>query len=258
MKKGAKSLSDFKAEYASSPGDWRRFLACWRATVDQRLQREKGWSGLVSLPMETNGISDINSEPRDQLDATERRLQTRLPVSFRDFTLASKGMGWFIEATGGVGVNGRPEGGLWPIGKIGLFREVNPTTYKTWVQNSPGDNWTAPPNYFSYGYQEEPQRRQDSAHMNVSHLHDAIQVGDLDQGGVILLNPAEKTSDGEMEAWTLSFQTHVVRYRSFAELMQHMAYFDGAPGNAQSAIHAPNIYVGNSCIALLQTAATPR
>lgn len=176
-------------------------------------------------------------------------------MSYRHFVIATQGAGWFIDAFGGLDEEGRPVGGLLPASRIGLFREVDTSTFTKWFQNSAGPRWTAPANYYSYGYQPDPKRRQDSAHMNSVSLPSLIKVGDLEQGGVILLNPAELTSDGEMEAWTLSFRTHVTRYRSFAELMQDLAYIDIAPDTAQSAIDVQDVYASSPCVALLSTGA---
>jgi hypothetical protein len=65
-----------------------------------------------------------------------------------------------------------------------------------------------PPNFFRWSY-----------------LDKLIKVGELEQGTVLLINPLEITADGEWEAWLLSPQlAGAFRYRSFAELMQTIAY----------------------------------
>lgn len=70
------------------------------------------------------------------------------------------------------------------------------------------------------------EEAQDEAAFREEHLPLLVKIGGMGQGDAILLNPREVTPDGEMEAWLLSFKVFAKRYRSFAELMQEMAFRD--------------------------------
>lgn len=225
-------FSRIDSQYSGGAEGWARFLACWRAAVDARLQNKKGYSGLSKLPPEVNVIEGpAGKETLAKIKAIEAAQGVRLPPSFVDFMAATDGRGWFIEAMGDVGSDGQPLDGVFPADKIGLFKTVEPQTYRLWTKDSGAGEDAPPARYYRYGYQADPALRQDSLAFRTRYFPGLIVVGSLSGGTVILLNPGEVSRDGEMEAWYLSFKSFLERYRSFAELMQVLAYEDMLNGS---------------------------
>jgi hypothetical protein len=251
-------MMDIRSNYASTRADWTRFLGCWRHVVSERLSKTRGWSGLSALPDDVNRVADAGTADiaGHEIERIQVRLGHRLPKSYLDFAVATGGRGWFVEAFGHVDTSGRPAGGLSSFAAIGPFKGIDAPTYGVWMGTAGSPRTVSPAEYYRYGYEADPKKRQDSANVDLRALEYMIKVGDLDQGAVVLVNPREITQDGEMEAWTLSFTSHVTRYRSFAELMQDLAYIDLALDSAKSALSTPNVYAGSRCIGLLRTAAT--
>ncbi|MBE0617728.1 MAG: hypothetical protein IH608_07365 [Proteobacteria bacterium] len=105
--------------------------------------------------------------------------------------------------------------------------------------------------YYRYGYREKPLEPQFK--FRIAHIDHLIKVGELEQGAVLLINPLEITADNEWEAWLLSPQVSARRYRSFAELAQHVAYQDVLDAGGS---FLPPSKLRDSCARFLNTAAT--
>lgn len=251
------TMKDIHSGYASGPADWLAFLHCWRETVQARLAKRPGYSGLHALPPGINLLAEAPGDVADEVARLQDRLKVQLPRSYLDFAQARRGQGWVIEtfADSSSLAKGVDQGVL-PLAKIGKFADLDAVTLSRWVAGGAGSRAIRPYEYYRYGYQSDMSRVQDSALFNVETLQHMIKIGDLDQGAVLLLNPREITTDGEMEAWTLSFRTHAQRFRSFAELMQDLAYVDADPDHAESALVVAQLYERCPCVKLLRTAAS--
>ena len=247
----AKTLS-IHSGYASTEEDWQGFLTCWRSAVQARLARGESYAGLKSLPSSLNQVSVTSSTTAPAIAAAERRLGVQLPASYRHFVLASDNAGWFIESFGTSEGNGK----LWNVSAIDSYPVADPKNYGYWSNSGPDMFNLDPEKYLRYGYHQNPLQRQDSAYFKIDQLKNLIKIGDLYQGDAILLNPKIVSVDGEMEAWLLSFKTGASRYRSFAELMQNLAYLDIQMDKAQSSIAVPNVLHEVDCTKMLATAAS--
>ncbi len=250
-------MKDIHAGYASGPADWLAFLRCWRETVQARLARRPGYSGLGALPPEVNLVADAPGDVAEEVARLQDRLKVQLPQSYLDFARARRGQGWVIETFADASAMAKGTGqGVLPLAKIGNFADVDAATWGIWKRDGASGRAIRPDEYYRYGYQSDMSRVQDSALFDVEALQHMIKIGDLDQGAVLLLNPRDITADGEMEVWVLSFRTHAQRFRSFAELMQDLAYVDTDPDHAESALVVPRVYERCPCVKLLRTAAS--
>ena len=237
--------------YASTEQDWRDFLTCWRSSVQARLARGESYASLKSLPPSLNQVSAPTSTSELAITDAERRMGVKLPKSYVHFILASGNAGWFIESFGTL----EGDGTLANVSAIDVYPRADPQDFGNWVSSGPDMLILEAGKYLRYGYHSDPLQRQDSAYFRLDQLQSLIKVGDLDQGGAILLNPKVISVDGEMEAWLLSFRTFATRYRSFAELMQELAYLDIQMDKAQSSIAVPDILREVECTKMLLTAA---
>lgn len=192
-----KKLSAIDSGYSSSPADWRDFLGCWG--------------------MKFGAEHELPEVPVD--GAT----QTDLSPSYRHFVQATGGRGWHLP--GAKLRSGHSTAQLFPLQKVGLLKKTDPVTWKAWNTNRLNVE-IADKDYYDYS------RRQDLTKFRDEHLDSLILVGTLDQGAVIVLNPAERSKDGEWEVWYLSTRlAGALRFRSFAELMQMLYFADLRPEN---------------------------
>jgi hypothetical protein len=250
------TMKDIHAGYASTPADWLAFLRCWRETVQARLAKRPGYSGLAALPPGVNRVADAPGDVSAEAARLQQQLKVQLPRSYLDFAQARHGQGWVIESLTEAGVIGEATADVLPLASIGRFADLDAATLDTWLKNGAAGRAIRPDEYYRYGYQADVSRVQDGALFHVEALKPMIKVGDFAQGGVLLLNPHEATADGEMEAWALDFRTFASRFRSFAELMQDLAYLDSDPDRAESPLTVPQAYDRCPCVKLLRTAAT--
>lgn len=221
-------MSDINSGYQSSEADWAIFLNCWRDAVEDRLASQ---SQSASLPPDANHVVSVDDAAYHQhkalLDDLEKSIGRKLPKSYRDFAMVTGGQ-WLVESVGETPDINVPSH-LSLIRSIRDFKSADPFHWGIWNEaaSKTFELEISPTKYYRYGYFEKPGEGQDSAHYRVKEIGSLIKVGELEQGTVLLINPFEITSDGEWEAWMLSPQfPGAVRYRSFAELMQHIAYQD--------------------------------
>jgi hypothetical protein len=128
-------MAEIRSGYSSSPADWMKFLGCWRQQVNQRLRKDRGWSGLDELPSEVNIVYDSTESPEAmaEIRQIEARLNVRLPVSYVHFMTTTRGRGWVVEAFADAKSDGRIVGGINPVGSIGYFGEIDPVNHDVWV-----------------------------------------------------------------------------------------------------------------------------
>ena len=239
--------------YVSTEQDWHSFLSCWRSHVQARLARGESYTKLQSVPPALNQLSVDSTAAKRAIADAERRLGIKLPASYVHFVLASGDAGWFIES---FGTPDDANGKLISVSAIDLYPRADPENFGYWSNSGPDTLNIEAEKYLRYGYHSEPLLRQDSVYFRIDQLNSLIKVGDLDQGDAILLNPKVISVDGEMEAWLLSFKSFASRYRSFAELMQELAYLDIQMDKAQSSIFVPKVLNEVACTNMLATAAS--
>lgn len=154
--------------------DYNKELLSYEKVVEA-LPREiikAGWMGFT-------GASE------EELAATEKRLASSLPPSYRAFLKASNGWRfpsvWILE--------------LLPTSKVAWFREQNQDWIDAYNRPAAGLRPISDDEYFVYG------RDQDCIHFRAEYLQTALQVSDVGDDGVVLLNPKVVTPDGEWETW---------------------------------------------------------
>jgi hypothetical protein len=189
-----KKLSQMESGYSGSTADWREFLACWARTMEQ----------------------PFTSRPMPNSVTTVQGVEGELPPSYRHFVEATGGAGWLFP--GDKKRNSGSMEQLYPINRVGPFKKADPVTWKAWNDNR-GLGKVPDKVYYDYS------RQQNWGLFREEYLDSLVSVGDLWHGNVLVLNPMEKTLDGEWEAWFLSTKLPgAIRFKSFAELMQ-MVYF---------------------------------
>jgi hypothetical protein len=178
--------------------EWKTFLVEYNREllsyeqVVEALPRElikAGWLGYAGAP-------------EDEVAATEKRLATRLPPSYRAFLKASNG--WRFPSISIFD--------LLPAAKVIWFRDQN----QDWIDAYAGPSAELQPisdkEYFVYG------AKQDCVKFRTEYLKTALQVSDLGDGAVVLLNPTVVTDEGEWETWFFAnWLPGAFRYRAFAE-----------------------------------------
>lgn len=247
------SMKTIHARYGSTSDDWRSFLSCWRVHVDERLATRRGYTGLDRLPSNANRLPEGSHSVNGKVELLQSRLGVQLPKSYRDYLAAAQGGEWVVEAFAGFDAEGKLDGGLSAIERVGAFAEVDQPNLDRWIKGSVGLPAVPPQRYFRYEYSENVAEQQSFTAFDAEKLKSAIKIGELDRGTVLLLNPIDVTADGEMEAWVLSFQTHARRFRSFAELMQYLASVDLLLDRAASPFSHPVPYRGIPCVHHLRT-----
>jgi len=246
-----KNMNDIDSHYLSSESDWVEFLRCWNEKlVSKASENQNAAKVLELLTRDKTQLADVGSSRLSNrvqaLKNLEQRLSAgKLPKSYRDFAAVTGGEWVASVGIDTVGFNSN----LIAIENVGYFRDIDSTNWPGWrkaMEDSHLESRQLPANeYYLYDASQD--------HFRWSHLYKVVKVGELEQGAVLLINPAEVTSDGEWEAWLLSTQIGAYRYRSFAEMMQTIAYQEifGVGG-----INISSEKLLSSCPGYIKTAAT--
>ena len=189
---------------------WKDFLKKWNEDILTLLKEshskiyfsdiakeglDKGWLGFPGVREE-------------EILAAEKRLNLKLPPSYRDFLKVTNGwrqIGFDAEDTR-----------IFPVEEIDLFSVKYGQSYNGWLagygEYSPviSDEF-----YFVYGPDQDP------INIRNEYLGTAIAISEEVDSAVYLLNPHVMTSDGEWEAWFFGYTLPgAVRYRSFRDMME--------------------------------------
>lgn len=133
---------------------------------------------------------------------TEKRLNTRLPPSYRAFLKTSNG--WRFPSISIFD--------LLSADKLAWFHERNQDWIDAYVGPAPELLPISNKEYFVYG------AKQDCVNFRREYLQTTLQISEVRDGAVVLLNPKVVTPDGEWETWFFAnWLPGAVRYRSFAE-----------------------------------------
>jgi hypothetical protein len=137
-----------------------------------------------------------------------------------------------------------------PIEKVGHFKDIDKLNWGGWHRAMggaiPGPDEAPASIYYRYDDSQQDDFRW-------AYLDKLVKVGELRQVAALLINPLEITSDGEWESWLLSTQSGALRYRSFAEMMQTIAYREMLEVGGKS---IPREDLIRTCAGHLKTAAT--
>jgi hypothetical protein len=178
--------------------EWKTFL------VEYNSELLSYQEVLDALPSEliSTGWLGYKGATGEAIKKTEKRLGTRLPLSFREFLKASNG--WHYASVSIFDLR--------PASKVAWFSEQN----QDWIDAYVGSSSELPAipdkEYFIYG------RTQDCVKFRTEYLQTALQVSDVRDSAVVLLNPKIVTAEGEWETWFFAnWLPGAQRYRSFAE-----------------------------------------
>lgn len=242
-KGGENNMTTISSMYRSSEVDWYDFLMCWKSKIGSERTSPLFKKERIEEEIRKNSIiiSDI-----------EKKLNLQFPKSYRHFISITGGR-WAALNDGNGWLDSVNDSNFLLVGDIGKFKAIDKENFGYWkdaVQDDAADVSDAV--YFRYGFPSEGMKRQDHALFRGKYLEDLVKIGELEQGTIIALNPRIIFSDGEMEAWVLSFKLGAIRYRSFAELMQEMAYRDI---NKVGGSHFDSGKINSTCSKLILTAA---
>ncbi|HEX5414442.1 MAG TPA: SMI1/KNR4 family protein [Chloroflexota bacterium] len=199
----------------TDPSAWKDLLARWSKdlladpSIAEDLPPDVVASGWLGYPPASE----------EQIRATEDRLGTMLPPSYRAFLKTSNG--WrnttsFIDR-------------LWSTDEIDWFRVRNRDWIEAWTEGKRlaeqqyGAVEIPDEEYFVYG------EDQNAFDLRREYLKTALEISDTGDSGIYLLNPRVVTADGEWEAWFFAnWLPGAVRYRSFWDMMQgeYRSYLD--------------------------------
>lgn len=189
-------LSNVSSLYSGNPKLWRDFLNCWRNEV---------------------GLGAI-----DEAVAADN-FESAMPPSYRHFLQTTNGRGFEVPRTPANRRAG--EDLLFPYSDVGKF-STHPRLRETWKAWNDNKTGTPVPDKSYYDF----TRDQDPVAFREEYLNDLVAIGELEGGTALLLNPRERTSDGEFEAWYMSTRLPgAYRFRSFAELMQAVYFMETRP-----------------------------
>lgn len=132
--------------------------------------------------------------------ATEQRLGTSLPATYREFLSASNG---FSPIS--------PFGRLLRVAEVDWLANARPDVIASWNRESSDVSHDA---HRCYGDKQETYL------FRSEYLHDCLQISEPLDEAFLLLNPSVRTNDGEWEAWELApWHPGAARYPSFRAMM---------------------------------------
>jgi hypothetical protein len=189
----------------------------WRPFLEQLSQAilESPYAETYNLPPEViaSGWLGFPGATEEQIAATEARLGTAFPSSYRAFLKVTNGWRQLDSSIDRI----------WSVEDVEWFRTRNQDWVNAWNEGASmmGElPRISNEDYFVYG----PD--QDCIHMRAEYLNTALEISDVGDSAILLLNPKVITPDGEWEAWFFaSWLPGANRYRSFWDLMQ--AHYEG-------------------------------
>lgn len=210
-------LSELSSGYIGNVNSWRCFFKQLSGVpeladyVDVVLQKVFGEVGDDVSPLRGDAITNVD-----------------LPRSYRDFVLAG-GIPFYNELVSRLGYNddtavpGEMIRGYVDVEAIFKFGDVESEYYDAYMNAQKGAFQRDDGGYYIYrsyrpGVKGYVASNVDFGnHVVNKYLRDTLVVGRLDLELRVLLNPHERTCDGELEAWRFD-SCGANRYRSFAEL----------------------------------------
>ncbi len=175
--------------------NWKGFLTDISKTVIQNGDLLERFSSNPTNWLGFDGITDA------EIELHEKRLNTTLPPSYKEFLKASNG---FKQLSGFVW-------DLLPIDKIEWLKEFDKPFCNVYTEIP---FQVSDEEYFIYG------DKQRSTNFRSSYLLNSLAISDWGDATILLLNPDVKFGD-EWEAWNFAvWQLGPYRYKSFEELIK--------------------------------------
>lgn len=183
--------------------DWQNFLAKWDKEIfdnydDSYTDAYKRW-----MPEILESRCCLNQgATEEEINLLEERLQTKLPLSYKNFLIASNGFTILNEFCK-----------LYGTDEIKWFIEENQEWAEIWDDGYDVSDEA----YFQYG------EHQNCGLIRGKYMKTALQISWEEDGYVYLLNPKIIDSRNEWEAWDFGSKLPgAYRYRSFWEMMQEV------------------------------------
>ncbi len=183
--------------------DWNNFLEKWNKAIFDNLDQEHIDNYEFEYSNVLNNKSCLRSGATEsEISELEKRLGAKIPLSYRNFLLASNGFTILNEYCQ-----------LYGTDTIKWFIEENRDWAECWDD---GDD-IEDERYFQYG------EHQDCCWLRGRYLKTALQISSTEDGYVYLLNQQITDSRNEWEAWDFgSKHPGAYRYRSFWDMMQEV------------------------------------
>jgi hypothetical protein len=185
--------------------DWTIFLDKWNQQVFKKLKASNIKSSQHHHYSEDTDYNcyHLTGATESQIIELERKLQTKLPVGYRNFLLTSNGF---------VSLDRRYL--FCDTDKIDWFIQENRDWAEIW-SNSNDD--ISDEQYFQYG------EDQNCCWIRRQYMKTNLQISPVDESYVYLLNPLIIDNRNEWEAWDFgSKYPGAFRYRSFWDMMQKL------------------------------------
>lgn len=187
--------------------DWNLFLRQWSQDLLERLE-DSEFTSLASEIVDAKWLG-YRGATDAEISATEARLETSLPASYRSFLAVSNGWRRLDDLIDR----------LWSTQEVEWLASRNQQLINAWTSGvaiAGGSGGVPDEEYFVYGDGQDPTSLRDQ------YLQTALEIGGNSNQGLLLLNPQVVFENGEWEAWFFAnWLPGAQRYRSFRELMQH-------------------------------------
>ena len=181
--------------------DWKNLLEKWNQAIFDNLEEEDIRFCESEYPSVFNSKSCLQPGAKEEeIAQLETKLAVNLPLSYRNFLLASNGFTILYEGVQFYGTN-----------ETKWFIEEN----KYWTEGWDDKYEVEDERYLLYG------KHQGFGFMRCGYMKTALQISETEDGDVYLLNPKIIDSRKEWEAWDVcSSYFGVYRYRSFWEMIE--------------------------------------
>ncbi len=189
-----------KQDFIPTIDDWNDLLEKWSESILRNLEEE-------DLDSYDDGEYANKSclwmgATEEEVSELESRLGEDLPISYRNFLLASNGFAILNESCE-----------LYGVDRIEWFVEENRDWAECWDDGDDVDD----EKYFQYG------EHQNCCFLRGRYMKTALQISSAEDGYVYLLNPKIIDSRNEWEAWDFGNKhPGAFRYRSFWDMMQEL------------------------------------
>ncbi len=183
--------------------DWKLFLEKWNERIFENLDEARRENYEYRYPqalIDQQCLKEGATE--EEIIELEKKLQTKLPVSYRNFLLASNGFVILDEYCELFGTD-----------KINWF--IADAENVDWAEAWDDLYEVSDEKYFQYGV------HQDCVWIRGKYMETALQISSTEDGYVYLLNPLIVDDRKEWEAWDFGSKLPgAYRYRSFWDMMQ--------------------------------------
>jgi hypothetical protein len=181
------------------------FLQFWSEQVVSRLRRATFALDEPQRRIVREGTLLRPPASDQSIDDWQRRFGIEMPQSLRALYAASDG----VAAYTGRVFKGMA---LLPADRLRWLHEVDPDLVRFWNDQSVP---VPDAKYNVYGEQ------QDVSHIRSEYLKRMVCLREVVDGGTLLLNPAVRFENGELEAWDFSVQyPGAHRYQSLAQMLE--------------------------------------